>query len=100
MQIVSVGHNRWQAVSGGIGLALLRWSGEHMVAELADGSQLGTLFRSSGRWATAPDGSRYIAYTWRAYRPGPGGAEVARMASQEDAVGALCQVALPERAAQ
>ena len=49
IEIVNLEHNRWQAVSEGIGLALLRWSGEHMVAYWADGTELGTLYRSNGR---------------------------------------------------
>ena len=86
LEIVAAGHNCWQAVAGGYGFALLRWSGEHMVASLADGAELGTLYRSNGRII----GGETI-YTWRAYRPGPFGAEVARGTSQADAVAALIE---------
>ena len=91
IEIVPAGHNRWQAVANGIGWAMLRWSGERMVVYVAERREIGTLYRSDGRWTTGADGNRFIAYTWRAYLPGPGGRELARGVSQAEAVSAVLE---------
>ncbi len=85
--IKTQGHNVWAVTRDGTFVAALRWSGQHMRLVDPEGEHLGDLFRSDGK--RRADGS--IAYTWRAYRPSPGGAEVASRASQENAVAALLQ---------
>jgi hypothetical protein len=84
--ITPIGHNLWGVEEGSAFAGALRWHGEHMRLTSPEGEHLGDLFRSDGKIV---DGQ--TVYTWRGYlREGDRrGREVARRASQEDAVAAI-----------